>query len=219
MSDFTKLDRRKFIVGTTALGVGIAAPTFFMRNAFGAEFVNNPGNSKTVTFGFNVPQTGAYADEGADELRAYRLAVEHLNGAGDGGMMATMKPLSLKGNGILGKKVLFVTGDTQTKSDAARASAKRMIEKDKVLMVSGGSSSGVAIAVQSMMQEAGVIFMAGLTHSNDTTGKDKRRYGFRHFFNAYMSGRALGPILKKEFGTQRVAYHLTADYTWGWTQE
>ena len=134
-------------------------------------------------------------------------------------MMNTMKPMSLKGNGVLGKKVEYVTGDTQTKSDAARASAKRMIEKDGVLMVSGGSSSGVAIAVQGLCQEMGVIFMAGLTHSNDTTGKDKRRYGFRHFFNAKMSGLALGPVLKKEMGTDRVAYHLTADYTWGWTQE
>ena len=74
-------------------------------------------------------------------------------------------------------------------------------------------------AVQSLAQEMGVIFMCGLTHSNDTTGKDRRRYGFRHFFNAYMSGRALGPVLEKEMGKDRRAYHLTADYTWGWTQE
>jgi ABC-type branched-subunit amino acid transport system substrate-binding protein len=65
----------------------------------------------------------------------------------------------------------------------------------------------------------GVIFMAGLTHSNDTTGKDKRRYGFRHFFNAYQSGIGLGPVLGQEYGNDRRAYHLTADYTWGWTQE
>jgi branched-chain amino acid transport system substrate-binding protein len=65
----------------------------------------------------------------------------------------------------------------------------------------------------------GIIFMAGLTHSNDTTGKDRRRYGFRHFFDAYMSGKALGPILASEYGKDRTAYHLTADYTWGWTQE
>ena len=112
-----------------------------------------------------------------------------------------------------------MTGDTQTKSDAARASAKRMIEKDGVIMFSGGSSSGVAVAVQSLAQEMGVIFMCGLTHSNDTTGKDRRRYGFRHFFNAYMSGQALAPVLKKAYGSDRKAYHLTADYTWGWTQE
>eukprot|EP00658_Telonema_sp_P-2_P034045 TRINITY_DN24893_c0_g1_i1.p1 TRINITY_DN24893_c0_g1~~TRINITY_DN24893_c0_g1_i1.p1 ORF type:complete len:125 (-),score=15.04 TRINITY_DN24893_c0_g1_i1:101-475(-) len=111
-----------------------------------------------------------------------------------------MKPLQLKGNGILGKKVEFVTGDTQTKSDAARASAKRMIEKDNVAMITGGSSSGVAVAVQGLCQEMGVIFMAGLTHSNDTTGKDKKRYGFRHFFNAYMSGQAIAPVLLDEYG-------------------
>ncbi|GGF57072.1 hypothetical protein GCM10011332_08150 [Terasakiella brassicae] len=214
-----KVNRRSFMKGTAVAAAGVAAPSFFTRNAWGADFVNNPGNNKSITLGFNVPQTGAYADEGADELRAYKLAVKHLNGEGDGGMLNTMKPLSLKGNGVLGKKVEFVTGDTQTKSDAARSSAKRMIEKDGALMITGGSSSGVAIAVQSLCQEAGVIFMAGLTHSNDTTGKDKRRYGFRHFFNAYMSGVALGPVLKEELGIDRRAYHLTADYTWGWTQE
>lgn len=214
-----KVNRRSFMKGTAVAAAGVAAPSFFTRNAWGADFVNNPGDAKSVTFGFNVPQTGAYADEGADELRAYKLAVKHLNGEGDGGMLNTMKPLSLKGNGILGKKVEFVTGDTQTKSDAARSSAKRMIEKDGALMITGGSSSGVAIAVQNLCQESGVIFMAGLTHSNDTTGKDKKRYGFRHFFNAYMSGAALGPVLKDEMGTDRRAYHLTADYTWGWTQE
>jgi branched-chain amino acid transport system substrate-binding protein len=215
-SNFT---RRKVLKGSIAAGVALAMPTILLRNAnAAADYCNMPKGS-TVTLGFNVPQTGAYADEGADELRAYKLAVKHLNGEGDGGMMNTFKPSVLKGNGILGKKVAFVTGDTQTKSDAARASAKRMIEKDGALMITGGSSSGVAIAVQGMCQEAGVIFMAGLTHSNDTTGKDKRRNGFRHFFNAYMSGAALGPVLEKEFGNERRAYHLTADYTWGWTQE
>ena len=212
--------RRDIMKAAGAFSAAGAMPMFFTQGAWAADnFRNDPGKSASVKLGFNVPQTGAYADEGADELRAFKLAVKHLNGEGDGGLMNTMKPLSLKGNGVLGKKVEYVTGDTQTKSDAARASAKRMIEKDGVIMFSGGSSSGVAIAVQSLAQEMGVIFMAGLTHSNDTTGKDKRRYGFRHFFNAKMSGAALGPVLKKEMGTDRNAYHLTADYTWGWTQE
>ncbi|MBB4264464.1 ABC transporter substrate-binding protein [Roseospira visakhapatnamensis] len=222
MVDLMTPSRRGVLKGGVALGAGLtaglAAPTVFSSKAWAADYLNAP-TGDTVTFGFNVPQTGAYADEGADELRAYQLAVKHLNGEGDGGMLNTMKPLTLKGNGVLGKKVAFVTGDTQTKSDAARASAKRMIEKDGAIMITGGSSSGVAIAVQSLCQEAGVVFMAGLTHSNDTTGKDKRRNGFRHFFNAYMSGAALAPVLKDNYGTDRKAYHLTADYTWGWTQE
>jgi branched-chain amino acid transport system substrate-binding protein len=214
-SNFT---RRGLLKTGAASGVALATPTILTSQAWAADYCNMPKGG-SVTLGFNVPQSGAYADEGADELRAYKLAVEHLNGEGDGGLLTTMKPKALKGNGVLGKKVAFVTGDTQTKSDAARASAKRMIEKDGAIMITGGSSSGVAIAVQSLCHDTGVIFMAGLTHSNDTTGKDKRRYGFRHFFNTDMSGSALGPVLKKQMGTDRVAYHLTADYTWGWSQE
>ncbi len=211
--------RRDVIKTGAAMAAVSSVPSFFIRDAWAKNFPNDPGNKPSVKFGFNVPQTGAYADEGADELRAYKLAVKHINGEGDGGMLSTMKPVALKGDGVLGKKVEYVTGDTQTKSDAARASAKRMIEKDGIIMYSGGSSSGVAIAQQSLAQELGIIFMCGLTHSNDTTGKDKRRYGFRHFFNAYMSGAALGPVLASEMGKDRRAYHLTADYTWGWTQE
>ncbi len=212
------LTRRTALKAAGAAGAALSTPYFFSRGAFAqsADYCNAP-KGDTVTLGFNVPQTGAYADEGADELRAYELAVEHIN-AGGGGMLDTFSSKVMTG-GINGKKVAFVTGDTQTKSDAARASAKRMIENDGALMITGGSSSGVAIAVQGLCQEAGVIFMAGLTHSNDTTGKDKRANGFRHFFNTEMTGAALAPVLKNAMGADRKAYHLTADYTWGWSQE
>ncbi|MDF2232103.1 substrate-binding protein [Albimonas sp. CAU 1670] len=215
MANFT-ISRRGLLKTSAVAGAGLAAPMVWRRPAY--AYTNEP-TGDTVTLGFNVPQTGAYADEGADELRAYELAVEHLNGEGDGGMLSTFSSKALSGAGVNGKKVAFVTGDTQTKSDAARASAKRMIERDGAVMITGGSSSGVAIAVQGLCQEMGVIFMAGLTHSNDTTGKDKKANGFRHFFNAYMSGAALAPVLKANYGADRKAYHLTADYTWGWTQE
>ena len=215
MANFT-LSRRKLLKSSAVAGVGLSAPMVWSRPAY--AYTNEPTGS-TVTFGFNVPQTGAYAEEGADELRAYELAVEHINGGGDGGMLNTFSSKALTGAGVNGKKVEYVTGDTQTKSDAARASAKRMIERDGAIMITGGSSSGVAVAVQGLCQEMGVIFMAGLTHSNDTTGKDKKANGFRHFFNAYMSGAALAPVLKSNYGADRKAYHLTADYTWGWTQE
>ncbi|MDZ5699792.1 substrate-binding protein [Chelativorans sp. M5D2P16] len=215
---FERITRRVFLRGSAVAGAGLAMPTIFTSASRAQDFCNAPTGANLV-LGFNVPQTGPYADEGADELRALKLAVQHLNGEGDGGMLNTFKGTALKGDGVLGKKVTFVTGDTQTKSDAARASAKRMIEKDGALMITGGSSSGVAVAVQSLCQESGIIFMAGLTHSNDTTGKDKKRNGFRHFFNAYMSGQALGPVLAEAYGKDRKAYHLTADYTWGWTQE
>lgn len=213
------LSRRSVLKrGAGAAVLGGIAPFAFVRSAH--AYTNAPTGG-TVKFGFNVPQSGAYADEGADELRAYQLAVEHIN-AGGGGFIDTMTVAGEKSaltGGINGKSVDYVTGDTQTKPDPAVASANRMIESDGVIMFTGGSSSGVAIAQQNLAQEKKIVFMSGLTHSNDTTGKDKRRYGFRHFFNTEMSGSALAPILSAELGKDRRAYHLTADYTWGWSQE
>ncbi|MEM1073613.1 MAG: substrate-binding protein [Pseudomonadota bacterium] len=218
MSKMTLTRRGLMQTGAVAGAAGLSLPTYLRADGH-SGFTNAP-TGDTVTLGFNVPQSGPYADEGADELRAYELAVEHLNGTGaDNGMLETFSSKALQGNGILGKKVEYVTGDTQTKSDAARASARSMIEKDGAVMITGGSSSGVAVAVQALCQEAGVIFMAGLTHSNDTTGKDKKANGFRHFFNSYMSGAALAPILGANYGNDRRAYHLTADYNWGYTTE
>jgi ABC-type branched-subunit amino acid transport system substrate-binding protein len=213
----SKFSRRGVLKTGMVASAGLALPQYLRADSH-AGFTNAPGDSEVI-LGFNVPQTGPYADEGADELRAYELAVEHLNGGGDGGMLGTFSSKALDGTGILGREVKYVTGDTQTKSDAARASARSMIEKDGAIMITGGSSSGVAVAVQALCQEAGIIFMAGLTHSNDTTGKDKRANGFRHFFNSYMSGAALAPVLAANYGTDRKAYHLTADYNWGYTTE
>ena len=64
----SKIDnsKRSFLKTSAILGVGVSAPMIFT-NAH-AAYRNEPKGS-TVTFGFNVPQTGAYADEGADELR------------------------------------------------------------------------------------------------------------------------------------------------------
>ena len=214
-SNFTRRGMMK--TGAVAGAAGLTLPTYLRADGH-AGFTNAPGDSEVV-LGFNVPQSGPYADEGADELRAYELAVEHLNGGGDGGMLQTFSSKALDGTGILGREVKYVTGDTQTKADAARASARSMIEKDGAIMITGGSSSGVAVAVQALCQEAGIMFMAGLTHSNDTTGKDRKANGFRHFFNSYMTGAALAPVLAAQYGSDRKAYHLTADYNWGYTTE
>ena len=129
----TKLTRRGVIKTGAVAGASLAVPTLLTAGSH-TGFANAPTGS-SVTLGFNVPQSGPYADEGADELRAYKLAVEHLNGEGDGGMLQTFSSKALDGTGILGKKVEYVTGDTQTKPDAARASARSMIEKDGAIMI------------------------------------------------------------------------------------
>ena len=105
-------NRRSLLKGGAIIGAGLAMPMVLASRA--AAYTNEPTGG-SVVLGFNVPQTGPYADEGGDELRAYILAIEHLNGEGDGGAMNTFSSKALTGSGILGKKVAYVTGDTQTK--------------------------------------------------------------------------------------------------------
>lgn len=174
---------------------------------------NYPISGDTAVYGFNVPQTGPYQQEGADQLRAYQLAVQHLNNGG--GWVDMWDDLS--GDGVNGYQVDYVEGDTATDADTARQSAERMIQRDNVIMYAGGSSSATAIAQQNLAQREKVMYMCALTHSNDTTGTDCTRYGFREMFNAYMTGQALAPIAAEEYGSDLTYYQLYADYTWGQT--
>jgi ABC-type branched-subunit amino acid transport system substrate-binding protein len=156
--------------------------------------------NQTVLIGLNVPLSGSYSSQGEDQLKAYKLAIKKLNESG----------------GILGKKVVFSIKDTKTKANTARKNAIQLI-KDGAMMVTGGSSSAVAIAQSEECQRAGVVFMAGLTHSNATTGKNAHRHCFRWYNNGHQSAKAMAKILVEKFGKEAKYAYLYANYTWGIT--
>ena len=227
MSDSeSNVDRRTVIKGTGAAGlVGLAGCTGNGDGNGGGNgdgdgegypaIGNYPVGEDTVTYGFNVPQSGSYSQEGADELRGYNLAVKHLNNGG--GWVDDWEDLS--GDGVLGRTVESVEGDTATDAASARQEADRMISRDEAIMVTGGSSSAVAIAVQELCQQEKVQFMACLTHSNETTGSSCVRYTQREVFNAFMTGQSIAPVLQEEYGEDLNFYQLYADYTWGQSVE
>jgi len=214
--DGKRVGRRTLLKGAGAAGVagltGLAGCTSGGDSEF-PPLGNYPVDGDTVTFGYNVPKSGSYSQEGQDELRGYKLAEKHLNNGG--GWVDNWEDLT--GEGVLDKTVESVEGDTETDPDAARQAASRMIDRDNAMMISGGSSSSVAIAVQELCQQEKVQFQACLTHSNDTTGKACVRYSTREVFMGYMTGQALAPVLREEYGGNNNFYTLYADYTWGKT--
>ncbi len=163
-------------------------------------FIGSGVAGDTVMIGINVPLTGAYSLQGEDELKAYKLAIKKLNDKG----------------GILGKRIVYSVKDTKTNAEVARQNAKEFIESG-VVMMTGGSSSAVAIAQSEECQKKGVIFMAALTHSNATTGKDKHRHCFRWYNNGHQTAEAMAQTLVEKFGKDAKYAYLYADYTWGQT--
>jgi branched-chain amino acid transport system substrate-binding protein len=84
-------------------------------------------------------------------------------------------------------------------------------------MITGGTSCAVAVALNKLAQREKVLFVCGISGSNDTTGKDCVRYGFRQDFYGQTAAAAIGPVMVKIFGKNKKAAYLTPDYTYGHT--
>ncbi len=148
--------------------------------------------SKTVFIGGVMPLTGPYSSSGKDMQAGFDLAVKHLN---EGSQITEQIPSLKSHKGVLGKKIETGIADSETKPDPAIQAATRFIRDNKAIMLTGGVSSAVSIALEKLGQREKVIFMVGNSGSNDTTGKDCQRYGFRSQASAYMACKALAPVL------------------------
>jgi branched-chain amino acid transport system substrate-binding protein len=167
----------------------------------------------SVFIGITVPRTGTYAAQGEDELKGYMLAIEHINSGHP--LIKKMSPKTTKG--VLGKEVKYGVADSAAKPNIAVQEQQRFISENKAILITGSTSSAVAVALNHFAQREKVLYVAGISGSNDTTGKDCVRYGFRQDFYGQTAAAAIGPVLLKTFGKSRKAAFMTPDYTYGHT--
>ena len=85
------------------------------------------------------------------------------------------------------------------------------------MLMTGSTSSAVAVALNKLAQREKVLYVVAISGSNDTTGKDCVRYGFRQCFYGETAADAIGPVLLKAFGKNKKAAFMTPDYTYGHT--
>ena len=98
-----------------------------------------------------------------------------------------------------------------------RCRAARFITENKIMLMTGSTSSAVAVALNKLAQREQVIYAVGISGSNDTTGKDCVRYSFRQCFYGQTAAAGIGPVLLKAYGKGKKAAFLTPDYTYGHT--
>ncbi len=179
--------------------------------AIGTFPAGSAGSS--VFVGIAVPRTGTYAVQGEDLLKGYTLAIEHLN-SGDP-LIKQISPHTTKG--VLGKEVKFGVADEEAKPNTAVQAGSRFISENKAVMFTGSVSSATAVALNKLADREKVIYLPGISGSNDTTGKDCARYSFRECFYAQTAAAALAPVLIKNLGEKKKIAFLTPDYTYGHT--
>jgi ABC-type branched-subunit amino acid transport system substrate-binding protein len=204
----------------TGLGVaaGLALPAGYTARAFAADqppIGTWPAGSSgsSVFISIAVPRTGVYAVQGEDELKGWQLAIEHINSGHE--LIRKISPKTKKG--VLGKKLEAIVADSGAKPNNAVQAHQRAITEKKAILLTGSTSSAVAVACNKFAQREKVLYLAGISGSNDTTGKDCVRYGFRQNFYGETAANAIGPVLVKQFGKNRKAAFMTPDYTYGHT--
>ena len=209
------VSRRAMLLGTAGIA-GVALLPNLPTRALAADYPplgTFPVSGDSVFVGIDVPLTGTYAAAGADEQKGIELAIEHLNSGDD--LIKAISPKTTKG--VLGKTVTSGSADEAAKPDLAVQNATKFIQDNKASVIIGSVSSATAVALNHLAEDQKVIYLPGISGSNDTTGKDCTRYSFRECFYAYSASAALAPVLIKELGATRKAAYLTPDYTYGHT--
>jgi len=211
--------RRDFMRASIGVAGGLVLPAG-LQQAFAAE-PNHPAvgtwpagaQGDTIFIGATPPMTGTYARQGEDELKGWQLAVEHINEGNP--LIRKISPKTKKG--VLGKQLKLGVADSAAKPNDAVQAQQRFITENHAMLMTGSTSSAVAVALNKLAQREKVLYVTGISGSNDTTGKDCVRYGFRQNFYGQTAAAAIAPVLVKAYGKNKKAAYMTPDYTYGHT--
>ncbi len=128
----------------------------------------------TIKIGLLAPLTGFAAADGLSVLNSVKLAEDQVNERG----------------GLLGKKVELIIEDDAAQAKEAVALARKLVQRDGVVAVVGGSYSMPSRAVAPLFQQFKIPFVAGYAvHPDVTTAGD---YCFRNGFLGTVEGRGAG---------------------------
>ncbi|MCS5695935.1 ABC transporter substrate-binding protein [Desulfofundulus thermocisternus] len=117
-----------------------------------------------IKIGVILPLTGTEAMFGTMEKNSMEMAYEELKAAGK--------------TTINGKEIKLIFEDDQSRQDAAKAAAEKLINQDKVVMLSGGYSSANTNVIAGTAQSKGIPFLI-VTGSADKITKQGWQWVFR----------------------------------------
>ena len=169
----SRLDRRDLLRGATAASLGVGAFPAVLR-----------AQPRTIKIGMVEPLTGPMADVGQDSRLGAQLAIEAVNAAG-----------GIKSLGSA--RLELLVADSQTKVDAARAEAERLINGGAQLLTGGFHSAHVA-TLTPLAQQRRIPYIIDISAADQPTaniaksvreGQQKVQYVYRIFPGTATFGR------------------------------
>jgi branched-chain amino acid transport system substrate-binding protein len=188
------ISRRTLLKGTAATA-GAGVTTFF--GPWKHTHVYAQRTDKPILIGLTHDASGQFANSGQDEQRGTIMAIEEVNAKG----------------GLLGRKLTYITADTETTPATGSRVAERMITRNQVAFLVGAIQSGVANAIGQVAQKYGVVYLNTNSSSPTESGRDCHRVKFVWDGNGENFAQAAVANAVKSFGKKWVL--LTNDYVWG----
>ena len=139
-----------------------------------------PVMAKTIKIGFINTFSGGAAIYGKHQKDALELALDH------------------KGRKIGGLDVEVIYGDDQRKPDVGRQVAAKMLQKDKVDVVSGIIWSNIVAAMQKMVVRDKTFMITTNAGWSHMAGKGCNPYFFSTSWNNDQSPEAMGKLMQDE---------------------
>ena len=97
-----------------------------------------------VKIGVLLPLTGTQAVMAEDLQEGFLIAQEQINAAG----------------GVLGRRLELIIEDTETRPTPGMDAARKLVELDRVPVITGGFSSGVMLPIAEYCQERGILVVS-----------------------------------------------------------
>ncbi|MDO9580155.1 MAG: ABC transporter substrate-binding protein, partial [Bacteroidales bacterium] len=113
-----------------------------------------------VKIGVLSPNTGPFASGGESLKHSLQIAVENLNNKG----------------GVLGKKIVLISYDTEGRVDKAKVEALKLIEKDKVSAIIGAYLTEETVVVNEVCALKKVINIVPIAASSEITDNVASNY-------------------------------------------
>ena len=151
----------------------------------------------TVKVGVIQPLTGSVAYNGQAFVSGAKLAVERRNAAG----------------GVFGRKVELVIEDGQCRPANSVNAAEKLIQRDKVVALTGAFCSSATAAVMPVAEKYKVPLLTGVSSKADLTEKGMQ-YFFRSAETDRLMSKTFSKIIAEKLQLKTVAY-IGVNDDWG----
>jgi branched-chain amino acid transport system substrate-binding protein len=144
---------------------------------------------ETVKIGLIQPLTGSVAYNGTTDVNGSKLALDEINAAG----------------GVLGKKVELIIEDGQCRPANSVNAAEKLIQRDKVVAISGAFCSSSTLALMPVAANYKLPLVTGVSSSAELTEKGNPWF-FRATETDALLAKSFSKILFDQLKLRKIAY-------------